>query len=95
VIGVLVRVLYNWFSGLSCSVVWNSLIGTPFCVYCGVRQGGVLSPQLFAICVDDLISELRLILAGYSLVLFYMQMILHYCVVAAIGLQQLINICHK
>jgi len=45
----IVRVLYNWFSGLSCSVVWNSLIGTPFCVYCGVRQGGVLSPLLFAI----------------------------------------------
>jgi len=26
----LVRVLYNCFSVLSCSVVWNSLIGTPF-----------------------------------------------------------------
>ena len=45
----LVHVLYNWFSGLSCSVVWNSLIGSPFRVHCGVRQGGVLSPLLFAI----------------------------------------------
>jgi len=45
--------------------VWNSLIGTPFCVYCGVRQGGVLSPLLFAIYVDDLISELRQ--SGYGL----------------------------
>ena len=61
----LVRVLHNWFSGLSCSVVWNSLIGTPFCVYCGVRQSGVLSPLLFAIYVDDLISELRQ--SGYGL----------------------------
>ena len=45
--------------------MWNSLIGTPFCVYCGVRQGGVLSPLLFAIHVDDLISELRQ--SGYGL----------------------------
>jgi len=34
------------------SVVWNSLIGSPFRVYCGVRQGGVLSTLLFAIYVD-------------------------------------------
>ena len=29
----LVRVLYNWFSGFSCSVVWNSLTGSLFRVY--------------------------------------------------------------
>ena len=85
----LVRVLYNWFSGFSCSVAWNSLIGNPFCVYCAVRQGGVLSPLLFAIHVHDLTSELRqsvmaCILARYSLVLFYMLMILHYWLVAAV-----------
>jgi len=52
-------------SGLSCSVVWISLIGSPFRVHCGVRQGGVLSPLLFAIYVDDLISKLRQ--SGYGL----------------------------
>jgi len=96
----LVRVLYNWFSGLSCSVVWNSLIGTPFCVYCGVRQGGVLSPLLFAIYVDDLISELRQ--SGYGLhigslfigsILYADDIALLAC--SCYGLQQLINICHK
>ena len=86
----LAYVLYNWFNVLSCSGVWNSLIGTPFCVYCGVRQGGVLSPLLFAIYVHDLTSELRqsvmaCILARYSLVLFYMLMILHYWLVAAMA----------
>jgi len=44
---------------LQCSVAWNSLVSAPFKVNCGVRQGGVLSPFLFAVYVDDLIIELR------------------------------------
>jgi len=86
----LVRVLYNWFSGLSCSVVWNSLIGSPFRVHCGVRQGGVISPLLFAIYVDDLSVNLgnlvmACILALCSLVLFYTLMTLHCWLAAAIS----------
>ena len=86
----LVRVLYNWFSGLSCSVVWNSLIGSPFRVHCEVRQGGVLSPLLFAIYVDDLSVNLgnlvmACILAPCSLVLFYTLMTLHCWLAAAIS----------
>ena len=39
--------LYNWYSNLSCAVVWNTAICCPFPVTCGVRQGGVLS---FSVC---------------------------------------------
>ena len=35
------------------------LFSETFRVFSGVRQGGVLSPHLFALFVDDLISELR------------------------------------
>ena len=50
---------------MHCSVIWNSLVGTPFGVNCGVRQGGILSPFLFAVYMDDLIDAIRN--CGYGL----------------------------
>ena len=39
--------------------MWNSLVNVHFKMNCGVQQGGVLSPFLFAVYVDDLVAELR------------------------------------
>jgi len=90
--------LHNWFSGLSCSVVWNSLIGTLFCVYCGVRWSLLIS------VVDDLISELTKLRhkSGYGLHigLLFIGSVLYADDIALLacncyGRQRLINICHK
>ena len=56
-----VSILYTWFRCLSCCVSWNSLVSPPlFPILCGVRQGGgILSPFLFAIYLDDLIAHFR------------------------------------
>jgi len=54
-----INVLMYWYSHLHCAVLWNSVIGESFLVKCGVRQGGVLSPYLFSIYVDDVISVLK------------------------------------
>jgi len=44
-------------------VLWNNILGQifgeSFSILCGVSQGGVLSPVLFSIYVDDLIKRLR------------------------------------
>jgi len=55
--------LVQWAFLFSC--VEFTIIGSPFYIHCGLRQGGVLSPLLFAIYVDDLISKLRE--SGYGL----------------------------
>ena len=59
-----VRILQNWYSKLCAAIEWNGVIGNVFAIQCGVRQGGILSPVLFSICMDDLIKELRL--SGYG-----------------------------
>jgi len=45
-------------------IKWGKHFSEPFHVSKGVRQGGVLSPNLFAIYFDDLSNELNNIRAG-------------------------------
>ena len=44
-----VHILKNWYSKLYASVMWNGVIGPVFPIYCGVRQGGILSPFIIII----------------------------------------------
>ena len=39
-------------------VRWDMCFSEPFFVANGVRQGSILSPSLFAVYLDDLLSEL-------------------------------------
>jgi hypothetical protein len=57
--GPLVRVLVNWYASNMSVVKWGSYLSNPFLMQCGVRQGGVLSPVLFTIYVNDMIERLK------------------------------------
>ena len=50
---------FYWYGHLQCRVGWNDMLGDVFSVSCGVRQGAVLSPYLFAVYTDDLITHLK------------------------------------
>ena len=58
------NILIYWYSNLTSTVKWNGTYSRSFVVRSGVRQGGVLSPHLFAIYVDDLIVILRKLKVG-------------------------------
>jgi len=46
----------DWYDKLYSCVRWNGVFSSIFKVNCGVRQGGISSPILFNVYVDDLIS---------------------------------------
>jgi len=79
-------------------VLWNNCYGDVFKIECGVRQGGVLSPVLFAVYIDDLIKELRLAGYGVRVGAQYVGSVLYADDTALLagscyGLQKILDIC--
>lgn len=54
-----IRVIKNWYSKLYSRVKWNGSMSSSFRINLGIRQGGVLSPVLFNVYVDELICRLH------------------------------------
>jgi len=72
---VLFRLLYNWYKRLNCSVLWNNVLGDVFPVSYNVRQGGLLSPILFSVYVDDLQLDYGIYIDNFLQAVSYMQRI--------------------
>ena len=49
----------SWYNKCIVIVRWGGSVSRSFSVKAGVRQGGVLSPYLFAVYIDDLIGVLE------------------------------------
>ena len=57
--GLILKLLISWYGKCTATVQWGDTLSTWFNLTCGVRQGGVLSPNLFTVYVDNLLAELR------------------------------------
>ena len=55
---LIVRFLSVWYATQLFSVKWCNLVSIPFQVQNGVRQGGILSPRLFNVFIDQLSDQL-------------------------------------
>jgi Reverse transcriptase (RNA-dependent DNA polymerase) len=55
-----IDVVINWYAKLTAIVRWNHALSKPFYVKSGVIQGGVLSPSLFNIFINVIITNLKL-----------------------------------
>ena len=51
-------ILISWYSVSAAYVRWDNMLSDLIVLGCGVRQGGVLSPILFAVYVNDVIEKL-------------------------------------
>ena len=54
-----INMLVYWMSNLTSKCCWRATFSKSFFVTSGVKQGGILSPNLFTMYVDDLLILLR------------------------------------
>ena len=96
----LIRILVYWYSHQTMRVKWGNVTSAPFRVTNGVRQGGILSPFLFNVYMNDLSLSLNMCRTGCrfgdTLINHIMYaddlVILSPCTA---GLQQLLRICSQ
>ena len=96
----LVMILYYWYQKQEMTVRWDGCISDSINVTNGVRQGGILSPQLLNIYIDGLSDILNKSSIGESIGgkrinhMLYADDLCIVCLSSA-GLQQLMSICDQ
>jgi hypothetical protein len=89
-----------WFSlSISC-VKWDSHLSRFFTLTAGVRQGGVLSPILFSIYIDDIVAKVKAVNTGCYISMLCCSIFLYADDIVLLspsitGLQLLIDTCEK
>ena len=93
-----ILVLYSWYSKLYSNVRWGNSLSRLFQLTAGVRQGGILSPALFSIFVNEILLKLERVNKGCYLNYLCVNSItyaddLMRLVISVSELQYLVDIC--
>ena len=94
------NVIVYWYRNLSSVVKWNGAFSESFQVTSGVRQGGILSPRLFIIYVNDLLVALRDSKAGCHIADLFVAAIMYADDLTLLAptrssLQRLLDVCQS
>ena len=97
---ILVRLLSNWFSSQLFIVQWGPSLSKSFNVCNGVRQGGILSPVLFNVYIDELSIGLTNLKIGCNFNEIYVNHLVYADDTVLIApspsaLQELVNFCSQ
>ena len=96
--GCIIRILAYWYARQTMQVKWGNSLSSPFGVSNGVRQGGLLSPALFNLYMDDLSNQLRECRTGCMIGSTLINHIMYADDLAILspssaGFQHLLNVC--
>ena len=94
----IIQLMSNWYSKIQVEVRWNDCFSRYFKINSGVRQGSIMSPYLFNLYINPLISRLRLCNSGCLVNNCFIGCIFHaddmLLISASVnGLQDLMNVC--
>ena len=95
-----INILLSWYTKCFVKVRWNNNLSESFQTLAGVRQGGVLSPLLFAIYIDDILQELKVHKKGCMIGRIYLGCFLYADDILLLSqsvscMQSMLNICDK
>ena len=96
----IIKLLCFWYTHQTMFVRWGDTISTQFTVANGVKQGGVISPILFNVYMDDLSTALNSSGIGGYLGRAFINHLCYaddLCIItlSSSGMQQLLNICQS
>ena len=96
---VIVRIILLWDSKQTVCIKWGRFISVFFSISNGVRQGGILSPKLFSVYINDLSDKLVKLKVGCyidNLCMNYVMYANDSCLMAPspAALQELIDMCY-
>ena len=89
--------MLNWFEKSCAYVRWGNAISFLFSISAGVRQGGLISPLLFAVYMDVLTNRLRKAGFGCKLVQQFYGCLLYADDIVMIlnAIRQMLRICDE